>query len=135
MFDTFGPDVVIKKPDPADSSIWRRLRQALVYRLKSMSIQLRKALLALNLQKVPLDIVLFDLEEANYRALRAYRPKSYNGHICVIRARLQEKGWYSDPLMGWGQVVKGKIDTYQIEGTHYDFIERPELVTILRQLL
>lgn len=135
MFDTFGPDVVIKTPDPADSSIVRRLKQSLLYRLKTLAISVRKALLALNLKKVPLDIVLFDLEEANYRALRLYRPKTYTGDICIIRAKMQEKGWYSDPVMGWGNVVKGKIATFEIEGTHYDFIERPELVSILGRLL
>lgn len=135
MFDTFGPDVVIATPDPADHSLIRRIKQSFIYRLKGLQMQLRKALLGLNLKKIPLDIVLFDLEEANYRALRSYRPAPYAGNICVIRARLQARGWYSDPVMGWGKVVKGKITTYEIDGTHYDFIERPELVAILGRLV
>jgi len=135
MFDTFGPDVVIATPDPADHSFFRRAKQSLVYRWKALRIHLRKALLGLNLTKHPLDIVLFDLEEANYRALRSYRPQAYAGRICIIRARMQARGWYSDPLMGWGKVAQGQIATFEIEGTHYDFIERPELVAILRSLV
>ena len=135
MFDTFGPDVEIKIPDPVDHSLFRRLKVAFFHRLKVLSIELRKALLNVNLQKVPLDIILFELEQANYRTLRKYQPKSYSGNICIIRARLQEKGWYSDPFMGWRKVVKGQIETFEIEGTHYDFIERPELVAVLSRLV
>ncbi len=135
MFDTFGPDVEIKIPDPVESSFFRRLKAGLFHRLKVLSIVVRKALLNVNVQKVPLDIILFELEQANYRTLRQYQPKPYAGSICIIRAKLQDKGWYSDPFMGWRKVVKGDIVTHEIEGTHYDFIERPELVRVLSRLL
>jgi hypothetical protein len=37
--------------------------------------------------------------------------------------------------MGWGKIIQGQIRTYEIAGSHSDFIESPELSKVFSKLL
>jgi thioesterase domain-containing protein len=135
MFDTFGPNINIQVYDKSERSFWQNLKISFFYRRKAFTNKLKVKLLNLLNQKIPLEIRLFNLEMNNYQALWKYRPQIYSGDLHIIRAKLKPAGWYSDPLMGWSGTITGKIETYEIEGNHNDFIESPELCKVFAKLL
>lgn len=135
MFDTFGPDINIKSYDKSERSFWKNFKISFFYRKKSFLNKLRMFILKSLGLPVPLEIRLFDMEMNNYKALWKYKPQKYRGDLYLIRAKLKDSGWYSDPLMGWGNTIEGEIKTYEIEGKHSEFIESPELGKVLPGVL
>ena len=135
LFDTFGPDINIRSYDKSERSFWKNLKISLYYRRRMLINSLQVKLLGLFGLTPSLESRLFDLEMTNYRALWKYRPAFYQGDLHLIRGKSKNHGWYSDPLMGWQNTIGGEIKTYEIEGTHNDFIESPELGSVLRRLL
>jgi thioesterase domain-containing protein len=135
MFDTFGPNINIQVYDKSERSFWQNLKISFFYRRKAFTNKIKVKILNLLNQKIPLEIRLFNLEMNNYQALWKYRPQIYSGDLHIIRAKMKSSGWYSDPLMGWSGTITGKIETYEIEGNHNDFIESPELCKVFAKLL
>ncbi len=135
MFDTFGPKINIKSYDPAERSFFNDLKISLEYRGKSLLNKVRTLLFSVLGMPIPLNILLFNLELNNYKALWKYRPKNYKGDLHLIRAKGKETGWYSDPFMGWRDTIDGQILTYEISGSHGDFIESPEINRVLATLV
>ncbi len=135
MFDTFGPNINIKRFDKNQRSFWKNLRISFSYRRQVLINKCRVKILGLLALPIPLEIRLFNIEMNNYHALWKYQAQSYNGDIHVIRAKMKISGWYSDPLMGWAGTITGKVHTYEISGTHSDFIESPELCRVFSKLV
>jgi acyl-CoA synthetase (AMP-forming)/AMP-acid ligase II/pimeloyl-ACP methyl ester carboxylesterase/NADP-dependent 3-hydroxy acid dehydrogenase YdfG len=61
---------------------------------------------------------LQQIQAANVKAMLAYRPEVYPGQLVLFRASHQPPGCYSDPTLGWGQVVTGEIETFDVPGFH-----------------
>ena len=74
------------------------------------------------------------IERENYKAIWKFKPKSFDGDLHLIRSS-SAHGWYSDPVMGWKDIIRGKIHTYRIKGNHSDFVESPQLVDALNKLI
>ena len=135
MFDTFGPNINIKNYDKTERSFWKNLEISFSYRIQVLINKCRVKMFGLLALPIPLKIRLFNIEMNNYQALWKYKVQSYNGDIHVIRAKMKPSGWYSDPLMGWAGTITGKVHTYEISGTHSDFIESPELCRVFSKLV
>ena len=57
---------------------------------------------------------------ATYRAaFWRYRPLPYDGPSLVVRAAAQPRGLADDPLLGWGPVLQGDVESVTIEGSHH----------------
>lgn len=135
MFDTFGPRSNMKKFDINEKNFIERVTTALKYRKRVLIHKLQTKLFKILGITIPLEIRLFQAELNNYRALWSYKPAEYLGDLDLVRAHLQTTGWYSDPYMGWGKIIQGQIRTYEIAGSHSDFIESPELSKTFSKLL
>ena len=135
MFDTFGPRSNMKSFNTTKRSLFEKIKSAFEYRKKVYYHRFKMKVLKKFGISIPLEMNLFEIELNNYSALWKYKPSVYHGDIHIIRAPLAEFGWYSDPQMGWGSVVKGKIKTFHINGNHSNFIESPELTKVLSGLL
>ena len=135
MFDTFGPRTNMKSFNTTKRSFYEKVKSAIEYRKKIYFHRFKMKVLKKFGISIPLEMNLYEIELNNYSALWKYKPSTYHGDIHIIRAPLAETGWYSDPQMGWGSVVKGKIKTFHINGSHSDFIESPELTKVLSGLL
>jgi amino acid adenylation domain-containing protein len=61
---------------------------------------------------------LQQIQAANIKAMLAYRPEVYPGQLVLFRASHQPPGCYSDPTLGWGQVVTGGIEAFDVPGFH-----------------
>lgn len=135
MFDTFGPRSNMKAFNIKEKSFFEKLKSFMSYRKQVLFHRFKSNVLKMLGITLPIELLLFEVEQNNYKALWNYKPLSYSGDIHIIRAKLTTSGWYSDPSMGWGPIVKGQIKTYQISGSHSDFIESPELSKVLSGLL
>jgi amino acid adenylation domain-containing protein len=135
MFDTFGPNVDIRSYDKTERDFVKDKIIGVKYRFKKMLTIARGMIATVLGRPQPIDVTLFKLEQVNYRALWNYCPKKIATDLYLIRAPIKAGGWYSDPQMGWGDVIGGKITTFEMEANHHDFIERPELLRILSRLV
>jgi len=48
---------------------------------------------------------------------------------------VEPTGWSSDPVKGMKSIINGEIKTYEITGTHENFVESAELVNVLKKLI
>ncbi|HEY6390560.1 MAG TPA: amino acid adenylation domain-containing protein [Bryobacteraceae bacterium] len=74
-----------------------------------------------------------DVEEAFLLALRNYVPETYGGDASLFRAK-DELCSYSDPTLGWGSVVKGRLEILEISGDHDTILHEPHIGMLARVL-
>ena len=137
MFDTFGPNLDLKSYNvKKNSSYITKFKDAFNIRKKFWTNKfLSKIYRTLGLP-VPLAILLVEIERKNYQAIWSYYPtERLNADLHLIRSHLEPTGWYSDPVMGWKGIINGEIKTYEITGTHENFVESAELVNVLKKLI
>lgn len=65
-----------------------------------------------------LPIQLQKVQEANIKAMLSYQPEVYSGKAILFRASEQPPGCYPDPQLGWGNLVTGGLEVYDIPGSH-----------------
>ena len=135
MLDTFGPNLHLENYEKhIGSGLTRRIYNALKYRKRLLITNIQCAFHRSMGGVVPLPLLIKQIERENYKAIWKYKPLTYSGELYLIRSN-SAFGWYSDPVMGWKGIIKGDIKTFRIEGGHSDFIEAPQLSTVLAQLI
>jgi amino acid adenylation domain-containing protein len=88
-----------------------------------------EAALALDDRPLPHDLRVFNVTEANLKALRSYTWKPLTGNAILFVANDEPKGaaWDYDSLLGWGNFVVGDVKTYQIPGDHFSVVREPNV--------
>ncbi|MBC7428212.1 MAG: amino acid adenylation domain-containing protein [Bacteriovorax sp.] len=137
MFDTFGPNLDLKSYNKKRKRpLFNKYKDALTIRSKNWLNKIQSKIYRTLGLPVPLSVLLIEIERKNYQAIWKYYPKErYSGELYLIRSRLESTGWYSDPVMGWNGIISGEIKTFEINGTHENFIESPELVVVLKKII
>lgn len=137
MLDTFGPNLDLKSYSAQRGrSLFAKTKNAIKYRIKKWTNMFQARIYRELGLPVPLPILLKEIERKNYQAIWNYYPTGrFTGDLHLIRSKLEPTGWYSDPVMGWKGIINGEIKTYEINGTHENFIESPELITVLKKLI
>jgi thioesterase domain-containing protein/acyl carrier protein len=74
-----------------------------------------------------------DVIEAHYHALGAYRPGSLPGCITLFRTKAQPL-FRAHPDNGWGRLVDGEIEIYDVGGNHLNFMQEPYVRTLATQI-
>lgn len=70
---------------------------------------------------------------------KAYTPKSYTGRVDFFMA-VPPKGWISIrytralPRFIWRELVHGKLEVYEITGTHTDILQEPKVQILAKKL-
>jgi amino acid adenylation domain-containing protein len=82
----------------------------------------------------PLPKVLQETQHALVEAQANYEPREYGGHVTLFRASKQPSGIYSDPTLGWGQVVKGELEIYEVPGYHAAIVTEPRVRYLIDDL-
>lgn len=137
MFDTFGPNLDLKSyTTERGQPFIKRLQSAIVVRGSRLINKFQARIYRQLGLPVPLPILLKEIERKNYQAIWKYYPtERFTGDLHLVRSKLEPTGWYSDPVMGWKGIINGEIKTYEINGTHENFIESPELITVLKKII
>jgi amino acid adenylation domain-containing protein len=135
MFDTFGPNINIKKLKNEGNNRFKNLKISFHYRSLTLLNKTRTFLFKCFGIPIPHSIRYFNIEMNNYKAIWSYKPVSYNGDLLLFRVPIDSSGWYSDPVMGWKDTIKGKIRTVELDGDHNTFTDNNKLVTLLNEEL
>jgi thioesterase domain-containing protein/acyl carrier protein len=73
--------------------------------------------------------IQFQVREVNIRAVDAYVPGAYGGHIILYRARAVQIGHAFrgkiDPQRGWGRLAKGGVSIRYVDGNHIGILVPP----------
>jgi amino acid adenylation domain-containing protein len=75
----------------------------------------------------------FDVEEAFLLALRNYVPQTYDGDATLFRAK-DELSSHADPTLGWGKLIKGRLEIIEISGDHDTILHEPHIGMLARVL-
>ena len=75
---------------------------------------------------------LRQVERAGWEALRAYRPRPYEGDAALLIADFSPR--YPDPAEIWPRVVRGRVDVERFAGGHIDVVTEPHLKTLAARL-
>jgi amino acid adenylation domain-containing protein len=137
MFDTFGPNLDLEKYESQTKKpFFKRLKSSFFRRLEGFVAKAQSRLYRKLGIPVPLKVLLVEIERKNYSAIWNYWPKEhFHGDLHLVRSNSAASGFYSDPVMGWNGIIQGEIITYQIEGTHENFIESSELVSVVKKII
>jgi thioesterase domain-containing protein len=135
LFDTFGPNFDIKKYENEEKNKLENFLTMLDYYVKRARLKMKQFLFSFLGAEQTLEMKPFDLEVKNYQALWKYKPQSYTGDIYLFRNEMKEKGWYSDPHLGWRSSIEGKIHINFVKARHSEFIESEELLEAIKQTL
>ena len=139
MIDTIGPNAV----DAAFDGQYKfegifHLLTIIKYSLKARSEHYIKLMLVKfyisRSKALPVWLRPFNIESNHRQAYRNYTPEPYHGKVVLIRQPLNKIGMYSDPLLGWGKVLKGLHIEY-VEGDHAEMIEDKEVGSLVNQLI
>jgi oxalate---CoA ligase len=73
-------------------------------------------------------------EDVERIAGQAYRPQPYAGRVVLFRRSLRPNGRYEDAQLGWGDIVCGELDVYEIPGDHRDMFLDPSVAVTAEKL-
>jgi len=74
------------------------------------------------------------LEKAHAMAYENYEPRPYQGLVALFRASKQPLGVYSDPALGWSELMKGGLELYEIPGYRLRVLQEPRVRILAEQL-
>jgi amino acid adenylation domain-containing protein len=77
---------------------------------------------------------LLNLIDTNMQAAREYTAQIYPGDVSLFRCQVQSVGSYLSGDLGWGQIVAGKLEIYNIANSHYDLLKEPMISIIVEKL-
>ncbi len=101
-----------------------RKRKNLAMRLQLLKWNLREKLGLAN------DPAMLSAEEAFLLAMRGYTPVPFNGDAVLFRAGDD----YLDPNLGWGNIIRGRLDIEITTGDHDTILHEPH-IGMLAQLI
>ncbi len=76
------------------------------------------------------------LLEACMIARERYAVREYGGDVLLFRASTQPRPdvYFADPTLGWGEVVRGKLEVVEYGGAHADHLRAPAAESIADQI-
>jgi thioesterase domain-containing protein len=77
---------------------------------------------------------LRDLEQIIYVAASAYRPEPYPGRATIFQCAERPSGRDWDLQLGWGELVKGGLEVYEIPGDHRTIFLEPNVDILASKL-
>lgn len=157
LFDAENPNPLVKDPN-APSSQWHRLVRRIRFHLETLHlltaakriayvqdlIETRLAVSKLRAWEVLYKFLLKvtgniparfrDFNSMEFFAVCHYRPGIYPGRVMLIPTHLGVGASYSDPRLGWGEVVSGELEIYSVPCGHSDLFREPHVTTLARKL-
>ncbi|MCI0552666.1 MAG: amino acid adenylation domain-containing protein [Anaerolineae bacterium] len=70
----------------------------------------------------------------NYQALKIYIPQPYPGRVTLFRAMSRQLFDIYDPEVGWQKLAPGRVDTYDIPGSHEGMFTKPHVYYLAEKL-
>lgn len=77
---------------------------------------------------------LLNLIDTNMQSAREYTAQIYPGDVSLFRCQVQSVGSYLSDDLGWGEIVTGKVEIYNIANSHYDLLKEPMISIVVEKL-
>ena len=74
------------------------------------------------------------ITERNKEAFIGYNPQAYNGRVAIFRASKQPREIIPDPTLGWGELIDGDLELFEIEAFHQTIMAEPQVQIMAEQL-
>jgi len=131
LFDTFPTNY-----KPSTSLIIKFL--TLPMRLKFFYLLRKAKNLRRNTERkisnIRLPRALKEVRKANREAARRYVAKPYDGHVVLFRASDKSLSTFDDLVVGWDELARGVLDTYEVTGDHLSIIAEPQVSELANHL-
>ena len=72
--------------------------------------------------------------QAQHRAFREYKPRTYCGRLTLFRARMQPLFSSHAPDNGWGRLAAGGLDVRVVPGNHLAMLQEPHVRILAEEL-
>jgi len=144
LFDTQGPEWL--KPLPVNARVSRHLANLLRLKPKEKLAYVQKKLTrrydSAQIQPLPQVQHKSLLQQAHEQADRDYIAQVYPGRVILFRASEQPVEWLEewlqwwgiDPKLGWGSLVTGGLDLYEVPGHHMNMFKEPYIQVLAEKL-
>jgi amino acid adenylation domain-containing protein len=76
----------------------------------------------------------WDIYTNNMQALKRYRPKEYDGEIVLLKAAERGAGPPRSEALGWENLVRGGVRSYEIGGVHSTMMQQPTVQKVAAQI-
>ena len=73
---------------------------------------------------------VYDVFEANIKAVVAYRPQPVAAPLTLIRAAEHATPMHADPLLGWGPWAAAGSETFTVPGGHLAMLQQPSVAAL-----
>jgi thioesterase domain-containing protein len=77
--------------------------------------------------------VELSIQAINDRAAEEYVPKPYSGDVTIIKPRVNYK-FYPDPKMGYGDLIRGRIDIVEVGTNPHAMLLEPHVEILAREI-
>jgi thioesterase domain-containing protein/acyl carrier protein len=68
---------------------------------------------------------IYEVFQANMKAVVSYLPSAFPGRLTLIRATQRATPMHDDPLLGWGPWAAGGIEVYEVPCGHLTMFQQP----------
>lgn len=77
---------------------------------------------------------VFEVFQANLRAMLEYQPRPYAGKVTLLRAADRPGSLQVDADLGWGRFAQGGVDVHVVPGDHMQMVREPNVHSLARTL-
>jgi acyl-CoA synthetase (AMP-forming)/AMP-acid ligase II/thioesterase domain-containing protein/acyl carrier protein len=84
--------------------------------------------------KYPIPRIASDVRYANRRAERLFMRRPYSGRVALLGTTDPAGNIYPAPMMGWKELLQGRVDVYDVPGDHLRMLFDPAVSTVARIL-
>lgn len=74
------------------------------------------------------------ITERNKDAFTRYNPKTYEGRVVIFRSSIQPREIIPDPTLGWGELIEGDLELYEIPAYHQTILSEPQVNIMAEKL-
>ncbi|HEY3740745.1 MAG TPA: amino acid adenylation domain-containing protein [Bryobacteraceae bacterium] len=102
---------------------------------KSFNLRMRRKLFAWGVKErlgLAIDPSALNVEEAFLLAFKRYVPQPYYGNATLFRAG--DGAEYLDAKLGWGEIIRGRLDIQEVSGDHDTILQEPHIGMLARLL-
>jgi amino acid adenylation domain-containing protein len=84
--------------------------------------------------KLPMNYILEVLGDEHGRALQEFSPRPYAGDVALFRASKQLAGQNADEILGWRDVLTGRVDICEIPGHQQNMMLLPNVIKLGKEI-
>ncbi|MGA9883698.1 MAG: thioesterase domain-containing protein [Candidatus Acidiferrales bacterium] len=74
------------------------------------------------------------IDDNNLFVQSLYRPNAYPGTVTILRAAERDSFQGYERLLGWGDLIRGRFEVYDVPGTHHTVLKDPNARFLAQKL-